>query len=580
MGQNMQRRKIDSGRLDSWKEIAAFFHRDARTVRRWEADRQLPVHRVPGGERSGVFAYVDELEAWLRNPNTRPEQYPEIVASRKIAVVSRTAQATVAEENAREEDSKISADEAKPAAVSAVQSDTQSTTGSTVELTADPATPLLSTVHSLNTLTGSFEGIFQPHSEVAEEIEPAAYDVVDHTPVPFVAEVETSPAILMNDNVPTAKKTSPRWYLALVASLIVSAGVTVAFVHWRDVTRVAKISRQPNPEALDLYLRGRYYWNLRTEEGLTQAVDLFMQSIVNDPHYAAAYTGLADSYILLRQYGHMPNSDAFPRALAAAQQAIALDETSPDAHRSLAFVLKFWNWDMPAAEKEYRSAIELNPHSSQSHHWYATALLSSNRGKEALNEIDIARTLEPQSVSVLADRGVILYATNPKGGVAALQQVERSDPAFVSTHSYLAEIYLGEHKYPEFLSESRIIADLNHNDTVVAIFDHARRTLATRGDQPMLQQLADELAPLTERGSVPAYATARLYSLAGLSAQATKYLHLSCDRREPGFLTFEQDSAFDRIRNSSEFTQLIVRLNALTGSNKQIAGNSRASKPF
>jgi hypothetical protein len=136
--------------------------------------------------------------------------------------------------------------------------------------------------------------------------------------------------------------------LALVVLLTAAAGISAAVVHYREHKPVAAIPHKPSAEAQDLYLRGRYYWNLRTEDGLNCAVDLFTQSIVNDPHYAAAYAGLADAYLLLRQYGHMPDTEAYPRALAAALQAIALDDSSPEAHRSLAFILRFWDWDIAA----------------------------------------------------------------------------------------------------------------------------------------------------------------------------------------------------------------------------------------
>jgi tetratricopeptide (TPR) repeat protein len=328
-------------------------------------------------------------------------------------------------------------------------------------------------------------------------------------------------------------------------------------------------AHHPNPEAQELYLRGRYYWNLRTEEGLNCALDLFTQSIVNDPHYAEAYAGLADAYLLLRQYGHMPDAEAYPRALAAARQAVALDDASPEAHRSLAFILRFWNWDMAAAEREYHRAIELNPSDSQSHHWYATALLSSNRYREALMQIDIARGLEPQSVSVMADRGLVLSVMDVHAGIAALKQAEQAQPEFLSTHTYLARAYLMNEDYESFLAESRTAADLSHNAAMVGLLDAAGKTLTARGPKPMLREIATRSAPLADRGATSAYATARYFGLAGEPREAMRYLRLACDHREAGFLSVEGDPAFSQLRSSPEYNTLISRRDTSLGSGKQ-----------
>lgn len=506
MGHDPQLREVESVRLDSWKEIASFLHRDARTVRRWERERQLPVHRVPGGERSGVFAYVAELERWLHAAETVPDAVTETLAN--------------------------------PEAVNSC-----------------PDTSL-SAFHSLNTFQTTF---------VADDTEIQQY-------TPATAEDFLPPHTLPPDTaLLAAASRHPRHYqaAALIFFLTIAIGISAAVVHYRENRPLKTIAHRPNPEAQELYLRGRYDWNLRTEEGLNSAVDLFTQSIVNDPHYAAAYAGLADSYLLLRQYGHMPNSEAFPRALAAARQAIALDDSSPEAHRSLAFALRFWKWDMTAAETEYRRAIALNPNESQSHHWYATALLSSGRTHEALAQIDIARTLEPQSLSVLADRGLILSSIDPNAGILALQQVEQAAPAFVSTHRYLAAAYLGVEDYRSFLAESRSVAEISHDSATLPILERAEKVLAAQGPKPMLRTMALDLAPLADNGSVPAYNVAQLFGLAGETAKAIRYLHMACERRDPGFLTVKNDAAFTPLRSSPEYITLIARRDVAYGSNKQ-----------
>src|ERR1019366_4026317 len=143
-----------------------------------------------------------------------------------------------------------------------------------------------------------------------------------------------------------------------------------------------------DPEAQDLYLKGRYYWDKRTPDDLNKAVDFFTQASIRDPNYAQAYVGLADCYNLLREYAAMTPEEAYPRALAAAKTAVELDDSSAEAHNSLAFVTFYWNWDVAGAEREFRRALELNPTYVVAHHWYATFLMTIGRLPEALEQID------------------------------------------------------------------------------------------------------------------------------------------------------------------------------------------------
>ena len=193
-----------------------------------------------------------------------------------------------------------------------------------------------------------------------------------------------------------------------------------------------------NREAEEFYLKGRYYWEKRTPESLTKAVDSFTQAIVHDPNYAQAYVGLADCYNLLREYTVMPSSEAYPRALAAAKKAVELDAQSSEAHASLAFVSFFGMWDVTTADREFRRAIELDPNNAVAHHWYATYLMCLNRYPESLAELERARELDPASKSVLADKGMLLFnAGQRREGIATLKQMEDNEPDFISPHRFL-----------------------------------------------------------------------------------------------------------------------------------------------
>lgn len=162
-------------------------------------------------------------------------------------------------------------------------------------------------------------------------------------------------------------------------------------------------------EAYDLYLRGRYLMDTRTEEGLRAAVGLFEAAVVSDPGYAAAYAGLADSYLLLKLYGFMLREEAVPRARPAAVRALELDDHLAEAHNSLALLLWYEERDWVAAEREYRRAIELNPNYVTAHAWYAEFLIAAGRMDEGVAQMRQARALDPVGVVVAAFMGRRLY---------------------------------------------------------------------------------------------------------------------------------------------------------------------------
>ena len=174
--------------------------------------------------------------------------------------------------------------------------------------------------------------------------------------------------------------------------------------------RPARQSVSPqNYEAYDLYLKGQYFWNKRTVEGFSRAIDYFQQAIAKDPTYARAYAGLADSYALIGGYGGLPQTEFEPKARAAALRAVEIDDGLPEAHTALALIVQNYDWDWQTAEKEFRRAIELNPNYATAHHWYAEHLMWLGRFDEALQENERARQLDPLSLIIACDNGAILY---------------------------------------------------------------------------------------------------------------------------------------------------------------------------
>jgi len=207
-------------------------------------------------------------------------------------------------------------------------------------------------------------------------------------------------------------------------------------------------SKTVNPEAFEAYLKGRYFLNKRTGDGLTRAIGYFREAIGIDPAYAAAHSGLADSFALAGdwKYAVLPPQDAFPRALAAATKALALDDSLSEAHASLALAYDLYGWDWQAADREYQRAIQLNPGYSTAHQWYSWHLIMQGRISEAIVEIRKAENLDPLSLIIGADLADALCVAHRYD--EAVQQSEKTlelDPNFAVAYYELGQADVQRH---------------------------------------------------------------------------------------------------------------------------------------
>jgi tetratricopeptide (TPR) repeat protein len=381
-------------RIDGWKAIAAHFRRDRTTVMRWARDRELPVHRVPGGGSSSVYALKSELDAWLADhPKTDTE-----------------------------DDS--ASDDSMPPAVDA----------SAPETSAPP----------LNAPS-------QKSGLHAKRLVPLGIAV------------------------------------ALIASL-----VFVASPH-HTVSTALPASRTEmlpaNPQVAALYLQARDDWAERTSAGLNRAVDGFGKVVSRDPNFAPAYTGLADAYLLVREYDALSDAEAYPRAKAAAQAALAIQPDSHDAARALGFIQYWWENDPEAAGLSFRKAIASGPDDAQNHHWYGNILADNGNTPAALRELNRARLLEPGSLAVQSDLGWAMWAAgDTAGAVKLLEQLRDRRPDFISPRTYLARIYLGQGDYAGYLREESMRAKLRE-EPVSQKRMAAEQAAFNAGGAPALLQL-------------------------------------------------------------------------------------------
>jgi TolB-like protein/DNA-binding winged helix-turn-helix (wHTH) protein/Flp pilus assembly protein TadD len=223
-----------------------------------------------------------------------------------------------------------------------------------------------------------------------------------------------------------------------------------------------------DPEAYESYLKGRYFWNKRTADGLSKAIDYFNEAIKRRPDYAQAYAGLADSYALAGdwKYGLLDPKEAYPKAKAAATKAIGLDDTLGEAHISLAFCLENFDWDREAAGREFTRGIELSPRYPIGHEWYGWHLAALGRHGEAIAEVERAASLDPLSPSIGADLAEeLLVAHRFDEAIKQIQKTITLDPFFAPAHYVLGQALVQKHNYNEAIAELQKAIELSPGST-------------------------------------------------------------------------------------------------------------------
>jgi tetratricopeptide (TPR) repeat protein len=438
----INRRLEPNRRLDSWKEIAAFLGYGERTVKRWENERGLPVHRMPGAGRGRVFAYSAELASWMD--------------------------------------------------------------------------------------TGGGGCASEEVSDLAEPVESSQ-------PEP---------------------RRRLRTRLLTTAVLCLALGALALVLYGRH--RSASEEHSVRSGAEDLYLQGRFYWNKRTPESLRTAVDYFAQAIVRDPNYAQAYVGLADCYNLLREFSAMPASEAYPKALDAARRAVQLDDRLAEAHNSLAFVSFYWNWDAATADREFQRAIQLNPNFALAHHWRANFLMVMRRLPEAMQEIELARKLDPASNAILADKGLLLKAMGRyREALALLEQIEAEEPRFSSAHFYLAEVHLEMKDDQGYLAEMRQAFSLTQDSQGLAVVAAGEKGLAQNGHAGMFEGILVTQQELYSKGQLPAYALAQTYGRLGRKQPTLEWLRTSLGRAEPALVALRNDPSLECVMGDPAYQDIV-----------------------
>ena len=313
--------------------------------------------------------------------------------------------------------------------------------------------------------------------------------------------------------------------------------------------------------AHDLYLRGRFEWNRRTPESLNRALDFFTQAVVQDPEYADAYVGLADTYNLLREYTLMPESEAYERAIAAAKRAIELDDSLAEAHRSLAFDEVWGNWDFATGEREFRRAIELNPRDAVTHLWFANAFSAPGWYALCLREINRAQELDPSSHAILADKGLMLFhAGKIKQGLDLETQVALADPDFLSPHRYLASMYMALGDYPGFLSENQKAAELTQDEVLRTTNAAARAGFRKDGERGLFRELYASQKNFYAQGKLAGTFLAMTCARMGRRREALELLQREYENHSAAFLMLKDNPNLLLLKDEPGYQELLRRV--------------------
>ena len=313
-----------------------------------------------------------------------------------------------------------------------------------------------------------------------------------------------------------------------------------------------------NTEAYQTYLKGRFYWNKRTEDGLRRGIEYFQQAIDLDPGYALAYAGLADSYNLLAGYSALSPREAFPRAKAAARKALEIDDTLAEAHTSLAFVMLAYDWDWAGAERTFKRAISLDPAYATAHHWYALLLVATSRTVEGVNEVKRAQELEPLSLAISTGLGFVHHLNrNYDQAIEAFRKTLEMEPAFTLARRRLAQTYLAKGEFKQAVSEIEKAAAVSPDTETLAALGQA---YAVTGNREEAKRLLDQLAALSSHKYIPAFFLARIYIGLGEKDLALEYLEKAYDERYGMLAYLRQEAAFDSLHSDQRFQAFVERV--------------------
>ena len=316
-----------------------------------------------------------------------------------------------------------------------------------------------------------------------------------------------------------------------------------------------------NSDAYQLYLKGRFFWNKRTVEGVKKSIDYFQRAIQADPNYALAYAGLADSYTLAGSYGYsiLPPKEAMPQAEAAAAKALAIDDSLAEVHASLGYIRFTYDWDWAGAEREFRRSIALNPLYDTAHHWYSHELIALGRSPEGLAEAKRALELSPSDTVMNEHLGwTYLMVRDYDRAIQSARKAIELDPDFLLAHRVLGMAYQYKGQHDQAITEFERGVELTRGDPVAKAF--LARSYAAAGKNDQATQILNELLQLSTHQYVPPTEIADTFAALGRKDEAFQWLNKAYEERAAALVYLKVAQVYDPLRSDPRFQELLTRL--------------------
>jgi DNA-binding winged helix-turn-helix (wHTH) protein/TolB-like protein/Tfp pilus assembly protein PilF len=314
-----------------------------------------------------------------------------------------------------------------------------------------------------------------------------------------------------------------------------------------------------NPEAYQEYLRGRYFWNKRTAGDLQKAIEHFDNSIKKDPNFALPYTGLADSYQLLAEYGAAAPHEAFPKAKDAVTRALEIDDQSAEAHTALAYTQAFYDWDFTGAEKSFKRAIELNPNYATAHQWFAEYLIAMGRFDEARTEFERALEIEPVSPIIMSDlAGLYDHLGNAEQEIEQARKVIEIDPNFAYGYFYLG---LGfERKGMDAEASETLAKTMLLFGEPPECAEEVKTAFAKNGMKGWWQKRLEQIETRPHLKNFQAYHTALVKIRLSDKEGTLEALNQAFERKDRLIINAKYDPRLEPLRQEPRFLDLLRRM--------------------
>jgi serine/threonine protein kinase/tetratricopeptide (TPR) repeat protein len=323
-----------------------------------------------------------------------------------------------------------------------------------------------------------------------------------------------------------------------------------------------RVNKRPtlDAQAYQDYLRGQFYWNKRTADGVKKGIEYFQRAIERDPGYTLPYVGLADCYNILGFYAYAAPRDAFPKAKAAALKALEIDGALTEAHASLAYGRLYYEWDWAGAEREFKGVVERNPTYATGHLYYGNLLGAMGRLGEAAEQFEKGREIDPLSLIINTSVGWTFYFSRQyEHAVESLRKTMEIDAHFAYAHAMLGKSYLQLGRFQEAIAELQVASELSGASSLyLAMLGHA---FAVSDNSAEAQKILNQLIEQSSRSYVSSYGVAEVYSGLGDKDQAFEWLEKAYEERARTMVMLKVEPELDPVRSDTRFQHLLQRMN-------------------